>query len=54
MKRDGVSREYAGLRVNAQPDDEFYRKNCNRVLRNTGTKTEFKKQCEALFMEVLQ
>lgn len=54
MKRDGVSREYAELRVNAQPDDEFYRKNCNRVLRNTGTKTEFKKQCEALFMEVLQ
>lgn len=35
MARDGIDEDYATLRVNAQKDDEFYKKNCTDVLYNT-------------------
>ena len=35
MARDGISEEYARLRIGAQKDDDFYRTHCTAVLENT-------------------
>ena len=34
MARDGISEDYARLRVQAQKPDEFYRARCTDVLMN--------------------
>ncbi|MEG2214097.1 MAG: L-threonylcarbamoyladenylate synthase [Oscillospiraceae bacterium] len=54
MSREGISREYAEKRINAQKTDDFYIENCDAVLRNSGTKEEFAALCETAFMEVLK
>ena len=54
MARDGISREYAEKRIDAQPSDEYYRSVCTKMLVNDSGEKQFKKQCEALFMEVLK
>lgn len=53
LERDGISREYAELRVKAQKSDEYYAENCDTVLRNDGDKAEFTEKCRKLFKEVL-
>lgn len=53
MARDGVSREYAVMRVNAQKSDDFYRLNCDYVLINDGSESIFRQKCEKLFKEIL-
>lgn len=52
MKRDGISREYAEMRINAQKPDEFYIQNCDHVLRNDGTESEFTEKCLNFFKGV--
>ena len=54
MARDNISREYAMMRVNAQQNTEFYRQNCDHILENNGSVRDFKKECDALFTEVLK
>lgn len=49
MERDHISHEYALMRVNAQPDDEYYTSVCSTVLENRGDEAEFQKQCENFF-----
>ena len=49
MARDGISRERAIQRVTAQQSDEFYARNCDEVLQNSGGSEEFKLSCEELF-----
>lgn len=53
IARDGVSREYAVMRVNAQKSDDFYRLNCDYVLINDGSESIFRQKCEKLFKEIL-
>ena len=36
MLRDGISKEYALARINAQKEDDFYRKNCDFEIINDG------------------
>lgn len=36
MKRDGIDRSAATKRIDAQPDDGFFRSHCNIVLENNG------------------
>ena len=52
--RDGISREYALMRINAQPGDEYFARVCDFVLENRGTPEEFKKQCDKIFTEVIE
>lgn len=52
--RDGISREYAQLRLDAQRPDEYYYANCDYVLCNDGTKAAFSAECEKLFTEVMK
>lgn len=52
MQRDGISREYAELRVNAQKADEYYRANCDYILVNDSDESIFKIKCEKLFSKI--
>ncbi len=54
MKRDGISYEYAMMRVNAQYPNEYFEQKCGRVLHNDGDREAFRKQCKNLFKEVLK
>lgn len=52
--RDGISREYAALRLDAQSPDEYYYDNCDFVLHNDGTKADFAAECIKLFTEEMK
>ena len=53
MAREGISREYARLRIEAQQPDEYYVERCTGILENSGTKAEFAAKCTAAFTEVI-
>ncbi len=35
MKRDGITREQALMRIDAQPDEDFYRERCDYIIENS-------------------
>ncbi len=41
MARDGLTRDYAALRVDAQKPDSFYKDHCTTILQNAGTRESF-------------
>lgn len=49
MARDGISRARAAARIDAQPDDSFYRQRCRWIIENNTTPDEVERQCAALF-----
>ena len=53
MRRDGISREYAMMRVNAQRPNEYFIQKCSLVLENNGSQEEFIEKCRKTFEEVL-
>ena len=54
MAREGISEEYARLRVNAQKKEEWFRANCTYVLRNDcDDADEFRLNARALFDKIL-
>lgn len=53
MAREGITRQYAKLRINAQKRDDYYKIHCDKLLVNSGTKAEFAAVCEAAFKEVI-
>ena len=46
QKRDGISLEYAMMRVNAQRPDQYYYERCDHILKNNGTWEEFSATCQ--------
>lgn len=54
MERDGISREYAESRVDAQRDEAYFRKNCGYILENDSDREEFKNRCKIFFEEILK
>ena len=50
--RDGISREYALLRIRAQKDETYFREHCDYVLENTGSQEQFQEKCLAFFKEL--
>lgn len=54
MKRDGISYEYAMMRVNAQYPNEYFEQKCEYVLHNDGSADRFRNECKNLFKEVLK
>ena len=52
MAREGISRDYALMRIRAQKPDEYFAERCNYVLDNSSTKAEFETKCEEFFAEV--
>lgn len=53
MRRDGISREYAMMRVNAQRPNEYFIQKCSHVFENNGSQEEFIEKCRKTFEEVL-
>lgn len=53
MARDGVSRDYALLRIDAQHPDSYFIENCEHVLYNNADADSFRNECKNLFEEVL-
>ena len=55
MKRDGISREQAEKRVNAQKPDSFYIENSDHSLEGKyDTSAEFEEECRGFFEKLLQ
>lgn len=52
--REGISEDYARLRIAAQKSEEYFRQNCGYVLENNGDMTAFKNKCRKFFEEVLK
>lgn len=53
MARDGIPREYAALRVNAQKPDSYFEEKCDYILKNNSTEEEFREKCRSKFLEVI-
>ena len=53
MARDGISREYAESRINAQKSEDWFRKMCGHTLRNDGTQEEFGTKCSEFLDSLL-
>ena len=45
MARDGISREYAEKRLDAQHSEEWFREHCDYLLENTGNLPDFQAKC---------
>ncbi len=50
--RDGITEEYARLRIGAQHSDDWFREHCDYTLENSTTKTEFETKCLAFLAEI--
>ena len=53
MARDGIPREYAALRVDAQKPDSYFEAKCDYILNNNSTEEEFREKCRSKFLEVI-
>ena len=53
MNRDGITREYAQNRINAQKSEDWFRKMCGHTLNNDGTQEEFRAKCSKFLDSVL-
>ena len=55
MARDGISEDYARLRISAQPSDAFYRERCSHILENNcATPAHFREQARIFFRSMLR
>jgi dephospho-CoA kinase len=54
VAREGISREYAELRIAAQKPDGYYREHCDAIIENNGDIAEFAARCRAAFKEDIQ
>lgn len=48
MKREGISRQYAASRIDAQKPDSYFEENCDHILVNDGTVEDFRHKCRTL------
>lgn len=55
MVRDGISEDYARLRISAQQPDAFYRERCSHILENNcATPAQFREQARIFFRSMLR
>ncbi len=55
MAREGITREYAEMRIDAQKRDEFFAMNCDYILRNDyETEDEFRIECGKLIDTIIE
>ena len=53
--RDGISEDYARLRISAQQPDAFYRERCSHILENNcATPAQFREQARIFFRSMLR
>lgn len=51
MEREEITHQYAQSRIDAQPDNDWFRSKCNYTLENDGTLASFQGKCLAFFEE---
>ena len=54
MDRDGITREYAESRINAQKPESWFREMCAHTLYNDGTREQFAEKCRDFLDELLK
>ena len=54
MQREGISREYAELRISAQKPNEYFEENCDYVVSNDGSQESFKTKCKKVFEDIIR
>lgn len=54
MAREGISREYAMLRIRAQKPDSFFEEHCDACIRNDGSREEFRQKSLKIFSDILE
>ncbi len=54
VAREGISPEYARLRIEAQEPDSYYEEHCSYILRNDSTQEAFQRRCDQLFRKILE
>lgn len=54
MAREGISEEYARLRIRAQHPAEYYEQNCDYTIGNDGTIEEYRRRCDELFRKIME
>lgn len=53
IAREGISEEYALMRIRAQKSEEWFRENCDHTLENDGSREQFKELCIEYFSKIL-
>ncbi len=53
VRREGITKDYARLRIAAQKDDAYFAQNCDYILHNDGTKEDFQTACLALLRQLI-
>ena len=55
MARDGITRDQAEMRINAQKPDSFFKEHCDYLLEGNYAKLEeFEEKCAAFFREIIE
>lgn len=52
IARDGITREYAKARIDAQQTEYYFREKSDHVLENNGTPEAFREKCLAFFAQL--
>ena len=53
MAREGISEDYARMRVKAQKSEAWFRERCDHVLENSRDEKSFREECIRYFSEIL-
>jgi L-threonylcarbamoyladenylate synthase len=54
MAREGITAEYARLRIQAQPPASYFEENCDYTICNDGTQEQYRTRCDELFTKILE
>jgi len=54
MAREGISEEYARMRIDAQRPNAYFEEHCTYTIANDGSVEDFRRRCDALFQTILE
>ena len=54
VAREGVSEEYARMRIGAQRPNAYFEKHCTHTIANDGSVEDFRRRCDDLFHKILE
>lgn len=52
--REGISEDYARMRIAAQKPNAYFEENCTYTVANDGAEAEFRRRCDELFHMILE
>ena len=54
VAREGITEEYARMRIHAQQPDSYFRERCDHIIENDGSLEQYRCRCENLFRKILK